>query len=82
MLRVGLLTGKTEAKQCDNGRTGIGEVVECVCRNRDGTGQGSGKELDSKEEQIQDDAADTTKHTVGAADTGVLKIGMVRYEKF
>ena len=58
--------GDAEAQQRHHGGTGIGQVVECVRRDGNGTGESSGKELPGKEQQIQADPHRAAENTVGS----------------
>ena len=82
VIQVGLLTGHFESDEGDQGRAGIGQVVEGIGSDGDGTGEGTCQILAGEEHQIQQDAQQSAEHAVGLTYLGSLIVFMIFDEKF
>lgn len=67
MVGIRFLAGHLKAYQSNQGRTGIGQVVESICGDRDGTAGQARQELSGKQQDIQADAHAAAKNPVSFA---------------
>lgn len=74
VLGVGLLPGQLETQQRHKRAAGVGEVVECVGSDGDGTGNQSGKEFTCKEQQVQTNAHRSAENAVGLPGGGLVQV--------
>ena len=59
VIRIGRLTCHLHADKADDGGGRIGQVVKCICHNRNAVYQKPDKKLGSKEKKIAEDSYDT-----------------------
>ena len=64
MIGIGLLGRQFEAEESDDGRTGVGQVVEGVCRDGDGAGEGAGGKLAGEQGHVQENAHRAAENAV------------------
>ena len=77
MLGVGLLPGQTKAQQRHDGRARVGQVVKGVRRDGDRARKRPRKQLEREEQQIDDNAHRSAKHTVSAPHCGIRRVLIV-----
>ena len=74
VVAVRLLPRQAEADEGDDGRTGVGQVIEGVGGDGNGSGNGTRNELADKQQHIQADADQPAQRTVLLPYGGVLHI--------
>ena len=72
MVRVRLLSRQLKAQQGDEGASGVGQVVEGVGGDGDGAGDGAGKELPGKQENVEANAHRAAEDAVPLAEGGLV----------